>query len=167
MQEQHDLADDLLVSPAGDDTPGPLGADPRHFMQPLRLLLDQVEHCLAERAHQLTGINRADAADHAGAEVFLDPFQGCRRCDLEEDGLELQAMGAVVDPDTAHLHPFARAYARGMADHGDKVPLAADLHPQHTEAGLVIVVGHPFHQACQCLYGRGAGRRGWGGVGFD
>src|SRR5438105_1016138 len=43
VQEQHDLADDLLLRPAGDDPAGALGTDPVHFAQPLRLLLNDVE----------------------------------------------------------------------------------------------------------------------------
>ena len=65
MQEQHDLADRLLIRPAGDDPGGTLGADTGYLAQPLRLLLNEVEHRLAERTDQRTGIDRADAADHA------------------------------------------------------------------------------------------------------
>src|SRR3978361_2081081 len=53
VQEQHDPADYPLLGPAGDDALRSLRPDPRHLMEPLRRLLDQVEHRLAERAHQL------------------------------------------------------------------------------------------------------------------
>ena len=39
----------------------------------------------------------------------------------------------------------------GMADHGDRVALAAHLDPQHAEAGLGIVEGDPLDQAGQSL----------------
>ena len=101
VQEQHDLADHLLLGPAGDDARGALRADAGDLAQAVRLLLDQVEHRLAEGGDQLPGVHRADAADHAGAEVLLDALQRGRRGRLQEGGLELQAMGAVVDPDAA------------------------------------------------------------------
>ena len=78
MQEQHDLADDLLLGPAGDNPLRPLRAYPRHLPQPVRLLLNDVEHGVAESADELLGVDRPDAADHPGAEIFLDPL-GCRR----------------------------------------------------------------------------------------
>ena len=49
------------------------------------------------------------------------------------------------------------------ADHGHQLPLAADLDPQHAEAGLRVVEGHPLDQAGQGLaLGRhGGGSRAW------
>ena len=38
VQEQHDLADHLLLGPAGDDALGALRADPAHLAQPARFL---------------------------------------------------------------------------------------------------------------------------------
>ena len=75
---------DLLLRPAGDDPRRPLGADAGHLAQPLGLLLDEVEHRLAEGPHQLLGVDRADAADHAGAEIPLDALERGRRAGLEE-----------------------------------------------------------------------------------
>jgi hypothetical protein len=98
VQEQHDLADHLLLRPAGDDAGGALGTDAGDLAQAVRLLLDQVEHGLAEGGDQLLRVDRTDAADHAGAEVLLDALQRGWRGRLQEGGLELQAMGAVVDP---------------------------------------------------------------------
>src|SRR4051812_34453800 len=36
-----------------------------------------------------------------------------------------------------------------MADDGDQVPLPACLDAQHAEAALVVVEGHPLHQASE------------------
>jgi hypothetical protein len=47
-------------------------ADPGYLAQARRLLLDNVEHGLTEGAHQLLGVNRADAANYAGPEIFFD-----------------------------------------------------------------------------------------------
>jgi hypothetical protein len=54
------------------------GAYPCHLPQAVRLLLNDVEHGVAESADELLGVDRPDAADHPGAEIFLDPL-GCRR----------------------------------------------------------------------------------------
>ena len=51
--------------------------------------LDNVENILAERLHETLGIDGANAADHAGAEIFLDAFNDGRSRGLEEMCLEL------------------------------------------------------------------------------
>ena len=154
VQEQHDLADHLLLGPAGDDAGRALRADAGDLAQAVRLLLDQVEHGLAEGTDQLLRIDRADAADHAGAEVLLDALQRGRRGRLQEGGLELQAMGAVVDPGPRCADELAGRDQRRVADHGDGVALAARLDPQDAEAGLGAVEGDPLDQPGQGL--------GWG-----
>src|SRR5437763_8495809 len=84
MEEQHDLADDLLFGPAGNDLPGAFWADAGHLAQTRGLLLDNLEHAFSKSTDELPGIDRADAADHAGAQVLLDALN-CRRCrDFEE-----------------------------------------------------------------------------------
>ena len=77
VEEEHDLANDLLLAPAGDDAFRALRADPGHLAQPAWLLFDDLEHRLAKGANQFFGVDRPDAADHPRAEIFLDPF--CRR----------------------------------------------------------------------------------------
>jgi len=47
VQKEHDLADDLLLRPPGDDALGTLRPNPGHFAQARRLLLNDVEHRLA------------------------------------------------------------------------------------------------------------------------
>ena len=84
MQKQHDLANHLLLGPAGDYPLRPLWADTGHFAQTTRLLLDDIEHGFAERAHELLRINRSDTADHPRAEIFLDALDRRRRCGLQE-----------------------------------------------------------------------------------
>src|SRR5262249_34782470 len=80
VQEQHDLADDLLIGPASDDPLGALRSNASHFTKAMRLLLDDVEYGLSEGTNELLRIDRPDAADHPGAEVFLDAFDCGRRC---------------------------------------------------------------------------------------
>ena len=159
VQEQHDLPDDLLLRPAGDDPRRTLGADTGHLPQALRLLLDEIEHRLSEAPHQPLGVDRADAADHARGEIPLDPLQRCRRAGLEEGRAELLAVGAVVHPGAAHLDELAGADHRRVADHGHQVPLAPRLDPQHAEPVLRVVERHPLHEA-----GQGFGRRCLGDI---
>src|SRR3984893_6931193 len=109
VQEQHDLTDHFLLGPTANDAVRPLRADPGDFTQPARLLLYDVEHGIAERAHQLLGIDRPNAADHARAEILLDPFDRRRRCGLQERGSDLEAMRAVIDPGPARLDELAGA----------------------------------------------------------
>ncbi len=75
MQEDHDFANDLLFGPGGCDPVGPNRADARYLAQAFGLRLDGIEHLLTEGAHQLLGIDWPDAADHPGAEVFLDAVE--------------------------------------------------------------------------------------------
>ena len=149
VQEQHDLADDLLLGPAADDALRTLRADAGHLTQAARLLLDDVEHGFAEGADQLLRVDRPDAADHAGAEIFLDPLDRRRRRRLEERGSELDAVGAVVDPGPARLDELAGRDHRGVAEDGDQVALAAGLDPQHAEPVLVVVEGDALDQTGQ------------------
>src|SRR5262249_4897633 len=79
VQQQHDLAEDLLLSPTGDDPLRPLWADPGNLAQARRLLFDDVEHCFTEHAHELLCVDRSNAAEHAPTEILLDPVDR-RRC---------------------------------------------------------------------------------------
>ena len=72
MQEDHDLADDLLIRPCRRDLGRPHRADALNLPQPLGAGLDDVEDVLAELPDHALGIDWADPADHAGAEVLFD-----------------------------------------------------------------------------------------------
>ena len=107
MQIQHDLPNHLLPGPAGDDPFRALRTNPGHLTQAIGLLLDDVEHSFAKGAYELLRIDRADATDHAGAEIFLDPLDRRRCRSLQERGSELDAVGAVIDPGPARLDELA------------------------------------------------------------
>ena len=67
VQEQHDLAYDLLLGPAGGDAFCALGADALDLAQaPAQPRSRQTQ--LAESLHQALGIGWSDAADHARAQ---------------------------------------------------------------------------------------------------
>src|SRR5262249_5174060 len=82
VQEQHDLTDDFLLGPAGDDPLRALRADAGYLAQPRRLLFDDVKHCLTESAYELLCVDRSNAAEHTGGEIFLDPLDRRRRRSL-------------------------------------------------------------------------------------
>ena len=155
VQEHHDLADDLLLGPGIGDPLRPHLPDAAHLAQTFRLGLDHIEHLLAERLDQLTGVDRADAPDHAGAEILLDALDRRRfRC-ADETRLELLAMGAVVDPLPGGGDPFPGRHHGGVADHGDQVAMPPCPSPEHAEAVLRIVEGDALDQPGQDLPVRG------------
>ena len=113
-----------------------------------------VEHLLAEGPDQLLGVDRADAADHAGAEILLDAVDRGRRRGLQEPRLELLAMGAVVDPFARRRDPLAGGDRRRVADDGHQIAMSARLHPQNAEAVLGVVEGDPLDEAGEHFLGR-------------
>jgi hypothetical protein len=98
VKEDHDLPDDLLLGPGVGDPFGSNRANARHLAKATGLGLDDVEHPLPERFDHLLGVDRPDAPDHPGAEIFLDPVDRARRRGLEKPRLELLTVGAIVDP---------------------------------------------------------------------
>ena len=114
VQEDHDLAHDLLLSPGIGDALGADRANTRHLAQAIRLSLDRVKHLLAESTHKLFCVDRADASDHAGAQVFLDTVDRRRCGGAQEARLELLAMGMVVDPFAGCSDPLTSRNGRGM-----------------------------------------------------
>ena len=157
VQEQHDLADHLLVRPARDDPLDADGADAGDLAQPLRFPLDHVEHIGAEGADQLLRVDRADPPDHAGAQILLDAFRRGRHRGAQEAGLELEAMGAVVVPDAGRLDELTRRDRGGMADDGDQVAMPTRLDAEDAEPVLRIMEGHPLDQTGQNLPVGGGG----------
>src|SRR5271166_2434938 len=151
VQEQHDLADDPLLGPAGDDTRRTLWADPGHLAQALRFLLDDVEHGFAEGPHQLLRVDRPDAADHPGAEIFLDALDRRRRRSPQKRGSELDAVRTVVDPASARLDELAGRDHRGVAENRDQVALPTSFDPQHAEAVIGVVEGDALDETGQNL----------------
>jgi hypothetical protein len=96
---------------------------------------------------------------HAGAEIFLDPLNRRWRGSLEERGLELDAVGAVVDPGSARLHELAGRDHRRMAENRDQIALSAGFDTEDAEAVLRVVEGNALDQTGQNLGWRA--RPGW------
>ena len=85
--------------------------------------------------------------DHARAEILLDPFDRRRRCGLEERGSELDAVRAIVDPGSARLDELAGRDHRRVTEDSDQVALPASFDAKHAEPVLLVVKGHPLHEA--------------------
>ena len=151
MEEDHDVADGLLLRPAGGDFPRAEFADAGDFTQLLRARLDYFERRLAEGRDDPFGELGANAAHHAGAEIFLDSLRRRRRRGLQEIRLELKAVAAVGDPDADRVDVFPGGDRRHVADDGDEVALAARLHLQHGKAVVVVMKRHPLDGADERL----------------
>ena len=154
VQEDHDLADDLLLGPGVRHAPGAHRTNPRHLAQPIRLGLDHVENLVAKRADQLLGVDRADPPDHAGAEIFFDAVYRSRRRGLQKPRLELLAMGPVVNPLTGCGDPLAGGNRRRVADDRHQVAVSTGLRPEDAEAVLGIVEGDALDEAGKDFLGR-------------
>jgi hypothetical protein len=72
MQEDHNFPDCFLLGPGSENAGSANWSDAVDFTQPARCCLDDVEHLVAKGAHQLLGVNRANAPDHAGRQIFFD-----------------------------------------------------------------------------------------------
>src|SRR5262249_52812844 len=141
MQKHHDLTDHLLLGPSSHDAACAHGANAINLAQAIRLRLDDVENLLAEGAQELLGVDRADAANHPRRQIPFDSLDRCGRRGLEEPGLELLAMRAVVKPLARRGDPLASGYGGGMANYSDKVAVATDLHPDDAKAVLRVLIG--------------------------
>ena len=65
---------------------------------------------------------------------------------LEEAGLELLTMGAVIHPIARRRHPLASGDCGSMANHGNQLAVTACLHPEDTEAVLRVLERHTIDQ---------------------
>ena len=102
---------------------------------------------LTEGLDHLLGVDRADASDHPGAQIFLDPVDRTRRRCLQKPRLELLTVGAIVDPFARCDDPLAGRDDGGVADDGHQIALSARLRPEHAEAVLGVVEGDPLHES--------------------
>ena len=153
MEKEHDLADDLLVGPPRDDALCSQRANAGDLAQTLGRLLNDVEDRLAERARELGGVDRADAADHPGAEIFLDPLQSRRRGRLEKARAKLDPVCAIVRPCSGDLHELAGGDDGRVTDNGDEVSVTARLHADHAESVVEVVKRYALDDAGQHLGG--------------
>ena len=159
VQEDHDLADHLLLGPCRRDPLGPHGPDAGDLPQPLRGRPDHVEDGVAEGSHQLLGIDRTDAPDEPGAEVLADTVVRGRLGRPQEPRPELRAVRPVVHPLAGRGDPLAGRDCRRVADHRHQPGLAARLHAQNGEAVVGVVEGDALDEPRHHLALRRRARR--------
>ena len=139
----------FLIGPAGGDALDPLGADAVERAQPLGGVLDHLKDLLSKRRDQCLGKVRADASDHAAAEVLLDALEGAGRRDRQEGRPELQAVLSVGIPPAAGLDELPRLDRGRRAEDGHEVTMASNLDPEDTEACVRAVERDAFDQTGQ------------------
>ncbi len=105
----------------------PARTGPMPSMQAIRLRLDDVEDLLAEGPQQLLGIDWANAADHSRGEVLLDTLDRRGRRGLEEPGLELLTVSAVVDPVAGSRDPLPGRDHGSMANQANQFAMATGV----------------------------------------
>jgi len=150
VQEDHDLANRFLLGPRVGERPARTWPMPV-LAKPFGLGLDDVEHLVAERLHQLAGVDLADVAYHARAQVLLDALGRRRRRVAQEMRLELVAVGAVVDPLPGCGDPLPGRDRGGAADDDDQVTMAPRLDPEHAEPVVRVVLADVLDQPGQDL----------------
>ncbi len=166
VEEDHDLANDLLFGPGGLDLVAAGRSDALDFAQTDGTVLDDVEDLFAEFVDEFLGILGADALDEAAAEVFLNPLQRSRRGATDQVGLQLEPVFAVAHPMSFGHEPLARIDRRERTDHSGQSPRTLALDADDGEAGLLVVEGHSLDQPCHafarrrggidgCAHGRG------------
>ena len=102
-------------------------------------------------AEALAGVDPADAAYQARAQVLLDALGRRRRRAAQEVRLELVAVGPVVDPLSRCGEPLPGRDRGGAADDGDQVTMAPRLDPEHAEPVVRVVVADVLDQPGQDL----------------
>ena len=128
-------------------------ANTRHLAQAIRLCLDRVKYLLAESSNKLFCVDRADATDHAGAQVFLDTVDRRWRRGAHESRLELLAMGMIVDPFAGCGDPLARGNGRGMSDDRYQVAVTPRLDPENAETVVVIMESNSLDETGENFLG--------------
>ena len=89
---------------------------------------------------------RADAFDHAAAQVLLDALEGAGRHDLQEGRLELDAVLSVGIPPAAGLDELPRLDRCGRPEDGHEVTMASNFDPEDAEACVRAVECDTFDQ---------------------
>ena len=79
LQEDHDLAQSLLVIPRGLDGLRAPWSDTIDFAEAARLVGNDIESADAELRDDLVGIGLTDTLDESAAEVFADAVNGGRK----------------------------------------------------------------------------------------
>jgi hypothetical protein len=129
------------------------GPDAVDLAQPVRRCLDDVKDLFTKGAHELFGIDRSHASNHARGQVFLDAIGRGRRRGPQKPRFELLPVGAVVDPIARSRDPLTGGNACGMADHGHDITMTTRPGAQNAKTVLGIVIRYALDEARQYLLG--------------
>ena len=149
LQEDHDIADLLLLLPALFDPFYTDAANPRYFQQLLRPLFDHVQGIFAELPDDLLGVFGPNPLDQAAAQIFFHAVDCGRQCLFKGLDRELPAVFGVHFPETAQGKHTAHMYIRHFPYDRDQLLKAFGPAFDDTIAVLWILISDPFDHAPQ------------------
>ena len=129
MQDEHDLANDLLFDPCIRDSFGPDYSDLFYLPETVRLGLNNVEDFLTESLNQILCVDRPNTPDYAGAEIFLDTINRRRGRGFQKFCAELQLMSMIIDLLARRGDPFTCGNRRRVANDSNKIATPSRLDP--------------------------------------
>ena len=148
-QEEHDLADFLLLLPALADPLDPFLADPLDVEKEVGGRLEDFQRPFLVEGDDLGRQLRPDAADRPGGQILFDAFGRGRVRGLEFVGLELLAVFPIHDPLAGGFQMLACRNRSRAAHDRHQVLAALDLHLEDGKSILGVVVGDTFDEAGQ------------------
>ena len=138
LQKDEFVAAVGVLLPRGGEVGGAAGADPRHFDQPPRGLVEDGERLLPEVLHDQLGGLGADPR-HRAAEKARDAVAGPGQDLAEGVGLEFAAELGVILEVSGEFERLAGGRPRQHAAGDEFLPLRVEHH-QHREAGIPVLV---------------------------
>jgi hypothetical protein len=153
VQKKHDFPDSHLFGPGSQNAGGANRPDAIDFPQPVRRCFDHVEYLVAEGTYQLLCIHRANAADHAGRQVFLDPVGRIGERGAQKPRFELLAVSAIVDPFARGGDPLAGGDCCGVSHRRNQVAMTTRFGAQDAEAILGVMISDALDESGEHFLG--------------
>ena len=102
------------------------------------MLRNNVQRLIPEVLHDLFGRGAANAAEHAGGQIPLDPAAGFRRVDFHPGDFELMAIRRMLHPGSIQIQPLALTDLRHDSNRGK--PTFSGTHGNYGIPVLVVPV---------------------------
>src|SRR5262249_21274824 len=115
-------------------------------------MFDDVEDLLAKFVDELLGIDRANAFDHATAQVFLDSRPRGRGRAVEQLRAELLSELPIMHPATLRRNPLPGADRSQRPDNREEVAVAFSFDLEHGEPVFLVEEGHTLDQAGEAFH---------------
>jgi hypothetical protein len=151
LQEQHHLADVLLLLPGFGDGGRPLGPHAQRLPQPAGVFVEHAQRVGTEALDDASGGDRADPLDQPGAQVALDTLDGGREDLCAPLGLELAAILLVGRPGPLQPQTLAGVDLGQVADDGHQVGVAGGVKADDRVAGFLVIVGDALDSAVELI----------------